>query len=254
MVVGSLLRGSNRTTVPFHPCIAVSKPPCRSLSARPLNPKASCKYFPFVPGNTIDRHDVSCVRSHETSVKHNALVKQGLLASCQRSSFSAQWVEDSISEIVRHIHEALFLLMLVNHEDTSVITLTHRQIVPTGDALSADKKWREVKSHLSEASLDAVILVHKLCDGYIEGYDVKEGLAKPNANVHGKEGRSNGTHLWGVLLLGKAITESACYILETTRVASSFGICTHFCLTKAQSFGPSWSDQIQGSWLLGTER
>ncbi|KAI5066083.1 hypothetical protein GOP47_0018707 [Adiantum capillus-veneris] len=257
MVRGSLMQGFTNTFGPFrsYSRIAIPKSPC-SLSARVAFPKVSCKNFPSVASNTIDRLDLTCARSHETLLKHSALaLNQTPVDSCNRSSFSARWIEDCICEIVRHIHEAPFMQMLVNHEDTSTVTLTQRQRVPIGDALSADEKWREMKSHLGEASPDAVILVDDLCNSYIEGCNVEEGLEKQNrgVNLGHKEARIDGTHLWGVFLLGKTITESACYILETTSVASSFGMCTRFCLTKAHCFGPSFSDQIQNSWLLKTE-
>uniref|UniRef100_J3LSL9 Uncharacterized protein n=2 Tax=Oryza brachyantha TaxID=4533 RepID=J3LSL9_ORYBR len=42
---------------------------------------------------------------------------------------------------------------------------------------------------------------------------------------------------------------ASCYVLDTCRVRSSAGLCTHFCLARAQCFGDPLELQLRNAWL-----
>ena len=156
-----------------------------------------------------------------------------------------------------------------NGNKTTELSQRHRVNLSAEDDLtSADETWKGVKDCVSKAAPDGMILVHHLDDESIldHGFHLGSSIldkAKVQTNSDNTEtkqryessGNSSGkTDFWGILVLGKTITRSACYILKTTSVASSFGTITGFCLTKAKCFGPSWHDQMQNSWLLDAEK
>ncbi|MCO5547610.1 hypothetical protein L7F22_001061 [Adiantum nelumboides] len=176
----------------------------------------------------------------------------------QQLSSPDRWVENCVCDIVRNINEAPFLHMLFDFKDSTSGVKSQRQRVLESENLSIEDNWREVKDSVKNASPDGVILVHHLDDKVMEGCCMRDELSTGRMNGSILEERkgtkcSKSTNLWGVLVLGKTVAKSACYILKTTSVASSFGTCTQFCLTKAKCFGPSWHDQIQNCWLLSSE-
>ncbi|KAH7285413.1 hypothetical protein KP509_33G027100 [Ceratopteris richardii] len=130
--------------------------------------------------------------------------------------------------------------MLYNLRDGGPVIASRSHIVSDRHLVSVDEKWREVRDHIKDASPDGVILVQKLDD------EVKDSNGRNSENsLNG----SQNTNLWGLLVLGRDITNIACYILKTTCVSSSIGTCTQYCLTKAKCFGASCYDQIQNCWL-----
>lgn len=177
----------------------------------------------------------------------------------QQSCSPDRWVEDCVYDIVRNINEAPFMHMLFDPADRRSSVTTQRRRVVGSDDWSVEDKWKEVRDSVTTASPDGVILVHHLGDDDMQGCCLRDGSFPACMKVKDLESSkmkgccSPPTNLWGVLVLGKSVARSACYILKTTSVASSSGTCTQFCLTKAQCFGPAWNDQLQNSWLLNTE-
>lgn len=165
-----------------------------------------------------------------------------------------RWMEDCVFDIVRNVKEAPVLHLLYDSKGRTVRTQT--QSVPEGKGCAADR-WKEMKDSVAETSPDGVILVRHLDEKAVGGCwmaDFSEELASsPASRLEEEEGNGSGTDMWGVLVLGRGVAKSACYILETTSVASTYGTCTRFCLTKAKCFGPSWQEQMQRSWLLGSD-
>lgn len=257
MVPEALLRASTISRKPFHESLKASEALPRSclLSSKA---KGLRMYQRFLSSTvSSSRKPVFC-QAISPSVKHD----QGInLASCnvdQQSPSPDRWMEYCICDIVRNLNEAPFLHMLFDSKDSSAGVTFQRQRVAESHNSSIEDKWKEVKDSVSKASPDGVILVHHLDDEAMEGCCLRDGsfqACMKSSNTEGNRSKkcSRGTNLWGVLVLGKCIARSACYILKTTSVASSFGTCTQFCLTKAKCFGPSWHDQVQTNWLLNTE-
>eukprot|EP00250_Pteridium_aquilinum_P016773 c23285_g7_i2 orf=182-973(+) len=205
-----------------------------------------------VSGTASSRMTVFCQVIAPLS-KHEQHINLNSCNADQQTSSPDRWMEDCVCDIVRNIDEAPFLHMLFDSKDSSAAVTSQRQrVVDTAD-LSIEEKWKEVKDCVSKASPDGVILVHHLDDEIMEGCCLQDSMFPDAIRSSRNKERCTSTDLWGVLVLGKKITSSACYILKTTSVASSFGTCTQFCLTKAKCFGPCWHEQVQTSWLLNTE-
>lgn len=58
---------------------------------------------------------------------------------------------------------------------------------------------------------------------------------------------------WGLVVQGRGMDGAVCYILDTTRVQSSVGFCTHFCLVRAQCSGEAADVQLTNAWLQGRQ-
>lgn len=240
---------SSKMLTPCRASITTSEPPCNLYThSTTKDLHGHCR---IVASKAFHREPVCTIAPLP---KQKPLINQINVDSYQKSSFSEHWIEGSIYEIVKHINEAPFLQLLFDSKDDSTIITAQRQRVPVGNSTNADEKWKEMKSSVNRASPDGVILVHHLQGNSIEVEDeLGMQTTQRDAKDNGIDNRSDGKDLWGILVLGKKIAKSACYILETTSVASPFGTCRSFCLTKAQGFGPSWHDQIQSSWLLKTD-
>eukprot|EP00250_Pteridium_aquilinum_P017365 c23593_g1_i1 orf=218-997(+) len=258
MVLEALVHGStmascsSKVISPCRTSLRTSELPCNFFS--PGAAKVSHTHGRLVVASKADCREPVCSQSLVSLPTRTPLINQKNVDPYKHSPFSERWIEDCIYEIVNHINEAPFLQLLFDSKDNSTPVTLQRQRVPAGPFLSADEKWKEMKNHVGRTSPDGVILVHHLHESSLESCTGEDGLAmdakqRRDASNPGIETRNNGRGLWGVLVLGKSIAKSACYILETTSVASPFGTCTHFNLTEAQSFGPSWLGQIQRSWL-----
>lgn len=163
-----------------------------------------------------------------------------------------RWVEESVHEIVKNIQEAPFLQYVFDSKSRFSSRSQRQKITP-------ENYWPSVRESLSEVDPDGVILVQKLGPGCAAatcclaeasgGDDGREEMVCP---LHQKaEGAE--TNVWGVLVQargGLQNNNSACYLLKTTRVSSSTGTCTRYCLTRATCFGPSYVEQLENAWLL----
>uniref|UniRef100_A0A5K0Y792 Uncharacterized protein n=2 Tax=Nymphaea colorata TaxID=210225 RepID=A0A5K0Y792_9MAGN len=96
-----------------------------------------------------------------------------------------------------------------------------------------EQNWSKMKSSLKQKVPDGMILVE----------DLKE------IKKEAEDSTSKCSKLWGLLMQEKGIDLGACYILKTSRICSAFGLCTHFCLIRAQCHGDAAEVQLRNSWL-----
>lgn len=57
------------------------------------------------------------------------------------------------------------------------------------------------------------------------------------------------TKFWGILIQGKGKSCTACYLLKTSQVQCVAGLCTHFCLWRADCFVEHVDIQLKKLWL-----
>ncbi|KAL4186031.1 hypothetical protein AMTRI_Chr09g12200 [Amborella trichopoda] len=145
-----------------------------------------------------------------------------------------QWMVDSIPEIVRNIGKVPFLIYVYSPMDGE--GRRWQEIVGVDS-------WNEIRRSLNERGPDGIILVEELLN--------KQDDDDAQGPVEGA--CSTSTKLWGLLIQGRgaddSCSSSCCYILKTTRICSTVGFCTHFCLAKAKCFGEAASLQLRNSWL-----
>ncbi|EHA8587290.1 hypothetical protein COCNU_scaffold001770G000030 [Cocos nucifera] len=143
-----------------------------------------------------------------------------------------RWIRDSIGEIVRNIEEAPFLVQIFSRGGGAGreggVTL-EREVASPERWLCMRKWWDE-----GSPKPDGFILVEKLA---VEEED------------RGASSTPSGPRTWGLLVQGRGMDCASCYILNTTRVRSSMGFCTYFCLVKAKCFGETAELQFRRAWL-----
>lgn len=156
-----------------------------------------------------------------------------------------EWMRDSVIEIVKHIQEAPFLHYVFDRKSPSASLKKHRNYADTFGKVDS---WAKIRNSLRDISPDAVILVQKL------NQDISPESEEENVLCNGNKRQSSDqqgcTAVWGLLIQGRSIGASACYILKTTQIVSTNGYCTSFCLTRAKCFGPTPLIQLTNSWLL----
>ncbi|KAK9113690.1 hypothetical protein Syun_020487 [Stephania yunnanensis] len=114
------------------------------------------------------------------------------------------WITNSISEIVRHIREAPFLVYIYSNpnskSDSNPVTLRRE--------IGIAKRWPRIKRSWDEGSPvpDGIILVEQL-----ESFTYDEDF---------EERTDSTTRLWGILVQGRGAESHACYLLKTCTVCS----------------------------------
>ncbi|KAL4576067.1 hypothetical protein LXL04_012155 [Taraxacum kok-saghyz] len=142
-----------------------------------------------------------------------------------------EWIQGSVTEIVRNITEAPLLLKIYANGE-----------VKTEKAVKA-KSWPNVITKKS-SSPDGIILVEELSEN-------RDQIS--NRILNEKEG----TRAFGVLIQGKIKgrdhCKSACYLLKTSSVnGGGIGFsCSHYCLMKVNNLWESASSQLNRGWLVG---
>lgn len=166
-------------------------------------------------------------------------------------SWIFHWFRSFCDQIVRNIQEAPFLQYVFDNKGR--LGRTNRQKVSQDLFENADY-WPGLQLSLSEASPDGIILVQKLDPAspvnspWVDASSSTDDKGAPPLCPFQAEGE---TCVWGVLVQAKGVNRHACYLLKTTRLCSSFGICaTRYSLTKAKCFGPSQIEQLENAWLL----
>jgi len=138
------------------------------------------------------------------------------------------WMRASIAEIVRHIGEAPFLVHLFSSDDGEGERLTVRR------EPAAPESWPDVRRRWGPGGQrrpDGIILVEQVAaDG---------GAAASEA----------ARQVWGLVVQARGMECASCYVLDTCRVRSSAGFCTHFCLARVQCFGDPVELQLRNAWL-----
>lgn len=150
-------------------------------------------------------------------------------------------IHESVDEIVRNIGKAPFLMLVFLDEGGRIesesesnsrwrLCSSSSPLILEREAATAES-WQRIKKRWEQDSCvpDGVILVEEL-----EGEKEKE------------EGDSR---RWGVVIEGRGMDFSACFILKTSRVRSSMGYCTHYSLVRAQCFGDPVGVQLLNAWL-----
>jgi hypothetical protein len=137
------------------------------------------------------------------------------------------WMRESIAEIVRHIGDAPFLVHLFSSDDDDGVTLRREPASP--------ESWPDVQRRWGPGGQrrpDGIILVEQVAAAALDG-----GASEAARQV------------WGLVVQARGMECAACYVLDTCRVRSSAGFCTHFCLARAQCFGDPVELQLRNAWL-----
>jgi hypothetical protein len=156
-----------------------------------------------------------------------------------------EWMKDSVMEIVKHIQEAPFLHYVFDRKSPSASLKKRRDYA---DMFGKVDSWAKIRNSLRDISPDAVILVQKL-NRDISPESEEENVLW-NGNAQQSSDQQGRTAVWGLVIQGRSVGVSACYILKTTQIVSANGYCTSFCLTRAKCFGPAHHIQLTNSWLL----
>ncbi|XP_066386173.1 uncharacterized protein [Miscanthus floridulus] len=142
------------------------------------------------------------------------------------------WMRASIAEIVRHIGEAPFLVHLFSSDDGEGerITVRREPAVP--------ESWPDVRRRWGPGGQrrpDGIILV--------------EQVAAAAASDGGASASQAARQVWGLAVQARGMECASCYVLDTCRVRSPAGFCTHFCLARVQCFGDPVELQLRNAWL-----
>ncbi|XP_051179247.1 uncharacterized protein [Lolium perenne] len=139
------------------------------------------------------------------------------------------WMRESIAEIVRHVGEAPFLVHLFRDNDRDGGGVTVQR-----EPASAET-WPDVRRRWGKGGAqrrpDGIILVEQVAAAAVE------------------DGAEAARQVWGLVVQARGMECAACYVLDTCRVRSPAGFCTHFCLARAQCFGEPLELQLRNAWL-----
>ncbi|KAI3449315.1 hypothetical protein Pfo_005980 [Paulownia fortunei] len=159
-----------------------------------------------------------------------------------------QWVRDSAVEIVNNLDEAPFLVHIYcNGNGTNRDGSTPNTRIKMIKEKAIADNWPMIEGRWKGGSgtPNGVILVEELKTPLVE--------AKTSDEVVKISGLSNqscsSTKLWGILIQGKGKSCTACYLLKTSQVQSVAGLCTHFCLLRAECFVEHADIQLKKLWL-----
>ncbi|RLN16260.1 hypothetical protein C2845_PM02G04610 [Panicum miliaceum] len=139
------------------------------------------------------------------------------------------WMRESIAEIVRHIGEAPFLVHLFSSDDDDGVTVRREPVSP--------ESWPDVQRRWGPGGQrrpDGIILVEQVAAAAADG---------------GASATEAARQVWGLVVQARGMECASCYVLDTCRVRSSAGFCTHFCLARAQCFGDPVELQLRNAWL-----
>ncbi|KAL0907330.1 hypothetical protein M5K25_021731 [Dendrobium thyrsiflorum] len=148
-----------------------------------------------------------------------------------------EWMRESIGEIVRNIGKAPLLVRIFSDESESkqLSSMIEKEEATAESWLGIKKRWEQ------ESSVpDGLILVEEL-----DAEEEEEG----DVAASNEEGGDRSNVRWGVVIQGRGMDCSSCYILNTCKVQSSMGFCTHFCLVRAKCFGDPVGVQLKNAWL-----
>nr|XP_024393546.1 uncharacterized protein LOC112290933 [Physcomitrium patens] len=153
------------------------------------------------------------------------------------------WVEEFIPEIVKNIQEAPFLQYVFDSKGRP--GRSQRQKIPRDLGKNPDF-WPPIREFLSRAAPDGVLLVQKMEPGCSPAFCLAREFQSGNHEeivcpFSPSQGGAD-TSVWGVLVQARGVHANACYLLKTTQVPSSAGICTSATrrLHLSKSFLPNW--------------
>ncbi|KAL2535716.1 uncharacterized protein Fot_17107 [Forsythia ovata] len=184
-----------------------------------------------IAANGADRNRINI--SSKPSLFHN-IVDTDL--NSDRLKKLDRWVKDSAVEIVSNLDEAPFLVHV--YTPTTGIKLVREK------AMAED--WPFIKKRWEGGSPtpNGIILVEEL------SYQEPEPESQQGKEILEINDQSrSSTKAWGILIQGKGINCTACYLLKTSTVRSVAGFCTHFCLVKVDCFVQHADILLQKMWL-----
>ncbi|KAJ1697738.1 hypothetical protein LUZ63_006250 [Rhynchospora breviuscula] len=152
-----------------------------------------------------------------------------------------EWIKDSVTEIVKNIGEAPFLMQIFSRGGRNKEVRVEREAATPDVWPQIKKRWSPKKSNKTP---DGIILVNELRD-VIEEEQLSGSGSGPLAGSN---------RVWGLVVQGRGMECVSCYILNTCRVLSPAGSCTHFCLARAQCFGDPVELQLRNAWLQSRRR
>ncbi|RZR99388.1 hypothetical protein BHM03_00028903 [Ensete ventricosum] len=144
----------------------------------------------------------------------------------------------NVVQIVRNVGEEPFLMRIFSFGGAPGVRLESEAALP--------ESWPRIKKRWNRESRtpDAIILVEVLEQEEESGAVAEEATA--TCCVAGGARRT-----LGLVVQGRGMDSPACFVLDTTRVKSSLGFCTHFCLARAKCFGEPVYVQLRNAWLQG---
>ncbi|OAY73298.1 hypothetical protein ACMD2_24306 [Ananas comosus] len=158
------------------------------------------------------------------------------------------WMRDSIQEIVRNIGEAPFLVHIFSGGRGGS---GRKGGVRLEKEKASPDSWPQITRRWDRegGTPDGVILVEAIEE---EEEDEERGpLLPPPTPPCAAAGPNSACKTWGLVVQGRGMDCAACYVLNTCRVRSSVGFCTHFSLVRAKCFGEAIESQIRNAWLQG---
>eukprot|EP00253_Pinus_taeda_P005637 PITA_05637 len=164
----------------------------------------------------------------------NAFVGSSVVKPARLSSNGKQSVPISAISSCQAYSGSPLLHYVFDRKSPSASLKKQRDYV---DMFGKVDSWAKIRNSLRDISLDAVILVQKLNQDISP--ESEEENVPCNGNGRHSTDQQGRTTVWGLLIQGRGVGVSACYILKTTQIASTFGYCTNFCSTRAKCFGPT---------------
>jgi hypothetical protein len=150
-------------------------------------------------------------------------------------------------QIVKHIGEAPFLVQIFSKGEKNEGIRVEREATTPDAWPHIQKRWAGKKI---QPPPDGIILVSELKEDLEEEHAMEHG-DRPTRSI-GFDGGLN--QVWGLLVQGRGMECVACYILNTCRVFSPAGCCTHFYVARAQCFGDPIDVQMRNVWLQSKRR
>ncbi|KAL8130376.1 hypothetical protein V2J09_019531 [Rumex salicifolius] len=165
-------------------------------------------------------------------------------------------IKRSVTEIVKNINEAPFLVHLYSESNDSEAeeqSINNSQLKLEIERATTES-WPFIRQRWegeNSASPDGVILVEELSSEEALLDTEKEEIASSNTAVCSRNQRipPSSTKVWGLVVQGRGANCPSCYILKTCRVQCCSGFSTHFCLAKVDCFGKSIEFHLNRMWL-----
>ncbi|GAB4827180.1 hypothetical protein Ancab_034070 [Ancistrocladus abbreviatus] len=152
-----------------------------------------------------------------------------------------QWIQHSVSEIVKKIGEAPFLVHV--YSESRGGSASASTVIRLVIEKATSNTWPFIRRRWKDGNLtpSGVILVEEL-PSKVDVLDQKEVMNfDPNSGYTNSKLGQSSTKVWGLLAQGRGLSLPACYILKTCQVQGCLGFCTHFCLSKVKCSGHEWS-------------
>lgn len=145
---------------------------------------------------------------------------------------------------MKNIGEAPFLVQIFSKGERNKEVRVETEAATPDSWPHIQKRWSHKKS---QPTPDGIILVNELREDLEEGHE-EQSIGSDGGAM------AESSKVWGLVVQGRGMECVACYILNTCRVLSPAGCCTHFCLARAQCFGDPLELQLRNAWLQPKRR